>query len=65
MMKDPKAMQQAMAMMGGAGGGGGGAGGMPDMSALAGMLGGKCWGWGWLVDWDACWLRCLITHTPY
>ena len=38
MMKDPKAMQQAMAMMGGAGGGGGGAGGMPDMSALAGML---------------------------
>ena len=34
-------MQQAMAMMGG-GAGGGGAGGMPDMSALAGMLGGTC-----------------------
>jgi small glutamine-rich tetratricopeptide repeat-containing protein alpha len=35
MMKDPKMMQQAMAMMGGGGGGG-----MPDMDALAGMMGG-------------------------
>lgn len=35
MMKDPAAMQRAMAMMGGGGGGG-----MPDMSALADMMGG-------------------------
>ena len=38
MMKDPKMMQQAMSMLGGGGGGGGG---MPDMSALASMMGGK------------------------
>ena len=37
MMKDPKMMQQAMSMLGGSGG----AGGMPDMSALASMMGGK------------------------
>lgn len=35
MMKDPAMMQQAMSMLGGGGGGG-----MPDLSALAGMMGG-------------------------
>ena len=36
MMKNPAMMQQAMSMMNGGGGGGGG---MPDLSALAGMMG--------------------------
>ena len=38
-MQDPAMMSNIMGMMGGAGGGGG-AGGMPDLSALAGMMGG-------------------------
>lgn len=40
MMKDPAMMQKAMSMMGG----GAGAGGMPDMSSLAGMMGGMSGG---------------------
>lgn len=37
LMQNPQMMQQAMSMLGGAGGAGGG---MPDLSALAGMMGG-------------------------